>query len=323
MTTGTQKTALVTGATGGIGGAVAAALLRQGWHVRALTRRTMADRPASDHAGIEWIQGDAMNPADMKRAAEGVDILFHGANPPGYRNWRGLAIPMLQNAITAAKASGARLIYPGSVYPYGPDAWPVVDERAPQHPTTRKGRIRVEMEAMLAAEAKQGLRYLTVRAGDYFGPHAPSSWVSMIMLQGGKALRSIQTPERQGVRRAWAYLPDVAETIARLAQRERDLPAAETLHFGGHRLQDRQMAEAVARAEGHGLPVRAFPWALVYVAAPFNTTMRELLEMRYLWREEITLDNTRLRGILGEEPHTPLDQAVTATLAGLRAAKGG
>jgi nucleoside-diphosphate-sugar epimerase len=45
--------------------------------------------------------------------------------------------------------------------------------------------------------------------------------------------------------------------------------------------------------------------------------------MRYLWREEITLDNTRLRSVLGTEPHTPLDEAVSATLAGLRPAKKG
>jgi len=251
-----------------------------------------------------------------------VDILFHGANPPGYRNWRGLAIPMLRNAIAAAKATGARLVYPGSVYVYGPDAWPLAAEQAPQHPRTRKGAIRVEMEAMLAAEAARGLRYLTLRAGDYFGPQAPSSWVTLVMLRQGKPLRRIQTPEVPGAIHAWAFLPDLAETVARLADREAALPAAERLHFAGHVLRGRQMAQAIARAAG-GLPVRAFPWPLLYAAAPFNTTARELLEMRYLWRETITLDNARLRGLLGEEPQTPLDVAASACLAGLRPANGG
>lgn len=312
------KIALITGATGGAGGAVAEALRRHGWRVRALTRR-----PVADPAGIDWIQGDAMRPQDLVRAAEGADILFHGANPPGYRNWRGLAIPMLRNAIAAARSSGARLIYPGSVYVYGPDAWPVMTETAPQHPRSGKGAIRVKMEAMLAQEATRGLRFITLRAGDYFGPHAPSSWVTMIMLQNGKPLRRILTPERKGAGHAWAYLPDFAETIVQLANREAILPSVETLHFSGHILQGRQMAEAVARADGGGLPVRGFPWALVFAAAPFNTTMRELLEMRYLWRETITLDNARLRAILGAEPHTPLDAAVTATFRAVRAAQGG
>jgi nucleoside-diphosphate-sugar epimerase len=42
-----------------------------------------------------------------------------------------------------------------------------------------------------------------------------------------------------------------------------------------------------------------------------------MLEMRYLWREAVRLDNARLTAVLGREPHTPLDEAVEATLMGL------
>ena len=36
--------------------------------------------------------------------------------------------------------------------------------------------------------------------------------------------------------------------------------------------------------------------------------------MRYLWRQPIRVDNTRLVQVLGHEPHTLLDDAVEATL---------
>ena len=39
--------------------------------------------------------------------------------------------------------------------------------------------------------------------------------------------------------------------------------------------------------------------------------------MRYLWQTPLRLDNTRLVAALGREPHTPLEQAVEATLLGL------
>jgi len=39
-------------------------------------------------------------------------------------------------------------------------------------------------------------------------------------------------------------------------------------------------------------------------------------EMRYLWRTPVRLDNARLIAVLGHEPHTPLDEAVFATLVG-------
>lgn len=303
------KTALVLGATGGVGHEVAQALLRRGWHVKALARRPMAPGGA-----IEWIVGDAMRAEDVARAAEGATVIFHGVNPPGYRNWRGLAIPMLANSIAAARASGARLLYPGNVYVYAPEAGPVLAEDAPRTPRTRKGRIRVEMEDMLASA--EGLRYAVVRAGDFFGPQAPSSWVTAVLMNKGAPSR-ILTPERPGIRHAWAYLPDLGETFAQLADRDAELGPAEIFQFGGHVLEGRGMAEAVRRAAGGTLPIRAFPWALAYGAAPFNTTMRELIEMRYLWRTEIVLDNARLVRVLGAEPHTELDEAVRASWRGV------
>ncbi len=184
-------------------------------------------------------------------------------------------------------------------------------ETAPQHPRTRKGAIRAEMEVMLRDACAQGLRALVVRAGDFFGPHAPSSWVSGLMLPPGRVPKRIVTPETPGVGHAWAYLPDLAETIARLADMEQRLPPLEQVHFAGHFLPGRGMAEAVRAALGRpDLPVRGLPWLLVYLGAPFVTFLREMIEMRYLWRVPLRLENGRLRALLGEEPHTPLAMAL-------------
>jgi nucleoside-diphosphate-sugar epimerase len=38
--------------------------------------------------------------------------------------------------------------------------------------------------------------------------------------------------------------------------------------------------------------------------------------MRYQWRQPVRMTSARLREVLGREPHTPLDEAVEATLAG-------
>lgn len=312
--------ALVIGATGGIGGEVAHALLAAGWRVTGLARNPAdAARRAAWVGNIEWLAGDAMREADVTAAARGAAVIFHGANPPGYKNWRGLAIPMLRHAIAAARASGARLMFPGNVYNFGPDAGAVVAEDSPQNPSTRKGRIRVEMEAMLETAAFEGARALIIRAGDFFGPRQPASWFKNGMVKPGRPLTSVTYPGVRDAGHAWAYLPDLAATIARLAAIETALPAFERLHFGGHWLpRGVEMAEAVARAAGNpGLPIRALPWALIYAGAPFSTFMREALEMRYLWQVPLRLDNAKLRALIGEETHTPLDQAVRETLAAL------
>jgi nucleoside-diphosphate-sugar epimerase len=73
----------------------------------------------------------------------------------------------------------------------------------------------------------------------------------------------------------------------------------------------------VARRTGRSAGVAAFPWSLLTLASPFVATFRETREMRYLWREPVRMDNTRLIAALGREPHTPLDEALEATLVGL------
>src|SRR3546814_5932053 len=104
-----------------------------------------------------------MDAGTVLAASQGTQLLMHAVSPPQYRNWRKWAIPMLANAIDAAAQAGARLILPGNVYNYGPDAGALVREDSPQHPVTRKGAIRVEMEGMLRiAVAKRGLRTLEI-----------------------------------------------------------------------------------------------------------------------------------------------------------------
>jgi nucleoside-diphosphate-sugar epimerase len=316
----TKRTALVLGATGGIGGEVAMALSRGGWRVRSPHREPeRAARSAPHLANVQWMAGDAMRREDVVAAAEGADVIVHGVNPPGYRNWRGLALPMLESSIAAAKASGARLVFPGTVYNFGPDAFPILSERSPQNPLTRKGRIRVEMEQRLQAAGREGVRTLIVRAGDFFGPRTGNSWFAQGLIKPGKPVRAVVYPGRPDVGHAWAYLPDVAATIAQLLDREAKLADFDVFHFAGHWFEAGvDMAHAIARVVGEPRPpIRRFPWALVYAASPFVTVFREMLELRYLWQRPVRLDNAKLVEFLGAEPHTPIDPAVRATLVGL------
>jgi nucleoside-diphosphate-sugar epimerase len=121
-----SNTALVLGATGGIGGEVARQLRDAGWTVRALRR--------SGEQQIE--RRDAMNREDVLAAAEGCSVIVHAVNPPGYRRWGELVLPMLDNTIVAAQANGATIVLPGTVYNYGPSAFPTLHEDSPQQPIT-------------------------------------------------------------------------------------------------------------------------------------------------------------------------------------------
>ncbi|RDS83260.1 hopanoid-associated sugar epimerase [Dyella psychrodurans] len=76
--------ALVTGATGFVGSAVARRLLRDGHRVRVLARAG-SDRRNLQGLDVEVVEGDLTKPASLLPACDGCDALFHVA--ADYRLW--------------------------------------------------------------------------------------------------------------------------------------------------------------------------------------------------------------------------------------------
>jgi nucleoside-diphosphate-sugar epimerase len=317
MTRVTQ-TALVLGVTGSIGRTVAAELAARGWQVRALHRR-----PEEAAAGtalpdsIQWLKGDAMQSADVVAAASGTSLIVHAVNPPNYRDWRGLALPMLENTIAAARSSNARILMPATIYNFGADSVLTLKENSPQIPTTRKGQVRLEMELKLQQASLYGVRSIVVRAGDFFGPGAGNSWLTRGMVRSRGHARSVYYPGPADIGHAWAYVPDLAKTMVRLVECERPMAAYEVFHFRGHWFERGvEILERVCRSRGQSTRhIKAFPWWAVRLASPFVGPCREMLEMRYLWQRAMQLDNAKLCALIGAESHTPIDEALAATLA--------
>jgi nucleoside-diphosphate-sugar epimerase len=312
-----NRTALVIGITGSLGREAAAALVRRGWQVKALHRD-----PATAAAGVllpvQWVKGDAMQMNDVVEAARGTVLIVHGANPPNYRNWRGLALPMLDNTIAAAKANDARILMPATIYNFGKDSARILREDSPQAPSSRKGQVRVEMELKLQKASLLGVRSIVVRAGDFFGPGAGNSWLTRGMVRAHGRLRSVFYPGPADVGHSWAYLPDLAETMVRLVESEGPMRNYEVFHFRGHWFEHgAKILELVCRSRGLSTRrIKPFPWWALRLAAPFVGVFREMLEMRYLWRRAMQLDNAKLCAMIGAESHTPIVAALEATLGG-------
>jgi len=309
---------LILGATGGIGSEIARKLISDEWDIRAL-RRSAQKRER--HGSITWITGDALNAEQVASATSECSVIVHAVNPPGYRNWEELVLPMLHNTISAAERNGALIVLPGTVYNYGPNAFPLLLEDSPQNPVTKKGAIRVQMEKALLAYTQRGGKVLILRAGDFFGPDADNSWFSQGWVKPGQLPRVIKNPGKAGTGHQWAYLPDVAETLAALLARRDQLEPFARFHMRGHWDPDgTTMATAIQRVAQLAdvkAKVKSFPWWFIFAMAPFNTTLHEMLEMRYLWEQPIYMDNSKLHDFLGFEPHTPLIEAVHTTLMGL------
>lgn len=119
MNTQHQRTALVTGATGYVGGLLVPRLLQEGYAVRVLTRSGSVDEAWAGEVDVH--QGDASDAEDLRSALRGVDVayyLLHSMDGGGdfVRRDRELA----QGFGGAARAEGVgRIVYLSGLHPEG------------------------------------------------------------------------------------------------------------------------------------------------------------------------------------------------------------
>jgi nucleoside-diphosphate-sugar epimerase len=302
-----MKKALVMGITGGFGGHVAQALADRGWSLKALMRDP-AKLPAQ-FSSTQIVAGDAANLDDVRAAAQGVSLMVYGVNPAAY-NWEGKSIPWLENAATVAEELGLTMIFPGNVYVFDPADGPEFDENAAIHPVSSKGKMRKLMEERLEQASQGGARIIVIRAGDFIGPNAASTWIGQL-LKHDKLGYTLNTTGPVELPHTWAYLPDVAQTVAELAEMKDQLNAYNVFHFKGYQASFAQMAQTIHTTTSENVTIKKFPWWLLRLVSPFSTLFRGLLEMRYLWNKPVNLSDKKLISVLKKPvPHTPLGEAL-------------
>jgi len=115
-------TALVTGASGFIGGAVVRSLLVRGVRVRALLRPG-ATANVPEPGAVMVARGDLRDAAAVRAAAEGCNAVFHVGGLYSFfapaAELHAINVGGTRNVIEAARAAGARLIHTSSISTIG------------------------------------------------------------------------------------------------------------------------------------------------------------------------------------------------------------
>jgi dihydroflavonol-4-reductase len=163
--------ALVTGATGFVGAAVARALLDAQWQVRALARKG-SDRRNLRELEVEVCEGDLNDVDSLRRAIESCEGLFHvaadyrlGAPDPSqlYR----ANVEGTRNILAAARSSGIqRVVYTSSVATIGiPADGTPGDEQSPNSLENMIGhykRSKYLAEEVAREAAREGMSVVIV-----------------------------------------------------------------------------------------------------------------------------------------------------------------
>lgn len=177
MSDSKENTALVTGATGFIGGHLANRLLREGWRLKLLVR-TPDELSAGLHSKAEVITGALEDRDALVRAVQGVAVIFHCAADvhtwdswPAYHSANVEGVQNLLDAIASHNPQLSRLVHVSTVDVYGFPEIPC-DEQGKQQVTGfgyGDSKILGEQKVREFCTAK-GIPYTVIRPGNVIGP---------------------------------------------------------------------------------------------------------------------------------------------------------
>lgn len=304
-----SQSVIILGANGRFGRAASQAFHKSGWAVRTFTRKPPR---CKDFGSYESKIGNAFDSDSVINAASGCDVIVNALNPP-YQNWKRDLPRLTEAVIAAAKASAASVMIPGNVYNYGAQMPPILTEDTPHRPTTRKGLLREAMEESYAVAADEDVQTIILRAGDFIEQAKTGNWFDTYV--AAKATQGKLTyPGPLDRTHAWAYLPDMARAMVALAEKRTALGPFSTFGFEGFNLTGAELVAAIEHALGRSMHVKSMPWPVLHALSPFIPTIREVLEMRYLWQVPHEMSGQALRRVCPEFQSTPLDVALKDAL---------
>jgi nucleoside-diphosphate-sugar epimerase len=300
---------------GAVGMAICEALRRRGQSVRIVNRSGHAPVPDD----VEVVGGDARDPEFTVAVAAGARVVYQALNPP-YRYWSA-QFPAFQRAVMkAAAATGARMVSMENVYMYGRPAGSPLTEKRWYDAHTTKGKLRGRMARdLLEAHERGSVEVVVGRASDYFGRHGgrQSNLGDRVFgpALAGRTAQVLGDPDQP---HTYTYIPDIGEALAVLG--EHPDVAGQVWHLPNDPATrtTRELVDLAYQEAGHPPGrLRTLPPSVMRAMGVVNPTMRELVEMRYLFDEPFVVDSSKIADSLGLHA-TPLDRAVADTLATYR-----
>ena len=302
---------VVFGATGAIGSAIVRQLAAPGEFVRAIARdpeEAMDMLPST--AGV--VGGNADSLDIVLRACRGATTVYDCVNTR-YSKWAELLPKVTANILAGAREAGARLVFPDSVYGYGPFQQVPATEDHPRAVTTKKGRLRNELEQMLLdAHARGDVQVLIPRFPDFYGPFVTNALVRP-MFEAALAGKTATWPMSLDTLHDMVYIDDAAAAAVLLATS--DDCYGQVWHVpGAGPITGRQFLETAFKAAGNRPNMRVVGQRMYRFFGFFIPDAGEMTELLYEFAQPLVLDGSKFARRFPDFRYTAHEDAIKRTV---------
>ena len=303
------KKALVLGATGGMGSALVWELAERGIEVVAFSRnQEKLQNLYGNQTSVSIYAGDAMNREDLKKAAAGVDVIFHAVNLP-YPQWAKHQPILLQNILETAKLHQTKVAMVDNIYAYGKSGGIKVTEEFKKDPHTKKGKIRLQLENMAKG---YGVPLFIAHFPDFYGPHAENTLLHYFLQAATQNKRAMFVGSKK-VAREYIYTPDGAKAMVELALTDKAYGQNWNIPGSGV-ITGKEIIDIVKEYTGNTHNVSTVTKTMVRLLGLFDKGMREYVEMYYLNEEPVVLSGDKYEREVGILPRTAYKDGIKQTL---------
>jgi nucleoside-diphosphate-sugar epimerase len=297
---------VVVGATGALGQALVLRLIAEEIPVRAVVRDAERAREKLPDT-VEIETADAVELDSLRAACHDAAVIYACVYVPS-NQWPAVT----ENFIVTARDTGARLVFPSNIHPYGPLQKVPATEDHPLAATSRRGQMRIRIENMLSDAHRSGdVQMVIPRLAPFYGPTIHDGF-----------LHSIFEAARNKMKAGWygsldapydlIYTDDAA--IACLLLGTTDGAVGQVWHVpGAGPLTGRQFITKVYEATGAtpnmGVRRRFTFQALGLVYPP----ARSFLEVLYEFEQPLVMDGSKFSNTFPDFAYTPHDEAIRET----------
>jgi nucleoside-diphosphate-sugar epimerase len=228
-----------------------------------------------------------------------------------FDKWTQVMPLVTDNILEGAMERQANVIFPGNVYVYGRFQTIPAKENHPQAATTKKGKLRIELERK--DEHSSGkVKVVIPRFPDYYGPNVTNKLMKpifMAAISGEKA----SWIGNLDVQHNFVYIEDAASACTILGENTGSY--GDVWHVpGAGPITGREFIDMAFKAAGKKPNIGVLSGYMIREVGQLDAEVRELIELMYEFEEPLVLDGSKFSPKFPSFRYTPHKEGIKKTI---------